>query len=706
MVKSRGDTVGVLSSVKSFFGNLFKSAGERRIVSLMPGWNIAGRSGWSSNRHELVQHFKGWNYICIRTIAETGADMPPQVARVVKGQDAHQARQKAWFSSRDPWQRAKALSEAESLWLPRSQRRKAIVAVAENDELEQLPDDDRMVRLLSAPNPVDKFWWMFAYRMFMYLEQVGGFYLYDVPGGDGLPAELWCIPPNWVYPVGGDGRFVKEYEIRPVIGYAGMGGDMAAGWMGGGALGGAGIKFSADQITQIGYPNPMHYLDFYSPISAVEHWVDAAENMDRSRIAVFQNDNFPGVVITMDKDAESPDQATVDRLKADIKAKYTGVLKTGEPAILGPGITMTRMSATNVEMDYANSWNQMAEALRAVHKVGPGMLGMSESTTLAGAVAEKINFHQNCMKPKFSLIGQGLTRIARKFGADRVVYWPDPTPDDPAQVNQDIDTDVRAGARTPNEIRRKRGLDPYQFGGDDPIMPMGVSPMPMGTGMDAEDVIVPALEDRHEEEQEQPDMGGLPGMLGGKPEQNGKPQLNGKPSVNGNGHHSTLEKPLAEMGKRWSGNGWARHEDLGAIQAEIADIRKRFDVPPAPPVQPVHHVVINNHQPAAPGLPDVVVKNEFTIPEQKPADIHFNPTIQAAEQPQIVVNVPEQKTPSVTVQNLIPEQAAPVVNVTNRIPQQPAPVVNIEPTPLRDMIFERDENGELIRSRQVESGGV
>lgn len=550
-----------------------KSKGEATLVSMLPGWGWGRIPGaWSANRHELVAHYKHWNYICIRTIAETGTDAQIQVATVEPAAKAEEQRRKAWFSTRDPWERAKKMAEVEARWLPASHRRKALASIAEGDELIPVDSDDRWRRLLKKPNPVDN-WWTFFYRMFMYPDLAGGFYLWWIPGGDGLPAELWCLPPNWIWPIASKpGELVSEYELRPVNGYA-WGNDTMPTWIGGSF--GTGHKIPRENCIQVGYPNPVHYLDFYSPVSAVAEWIDLAENIDRSRVAVFQNGAFPGVGIELDADMQATmiDQGEVDRVKADIANKWQGVQKAGVPIVLYPGMKLVPLTKTNVEMDYTQSFEQIGKAIRAAHKVGGSMLGMSEVSTLAARVAEDIGFYKTTMKPKFTMVGAALTEIGRLFNENYVTYYPDPTPDDPAQINSDIDCDGRHGAITPNEIRKVRGREPFGYGGDDPLLAMGISPIPFATGQEPEDAPVPAVAAQRWDEDQSAGQEGGPGAPGA----NGKPAMNGNGKPAGNGVATQgIAEILQGRGKHLhNGNGHAKpweeatHEEA-AFAAAVA----------------------------------------------------------------------------------------------------------------------------------------
>jgi hypothetical protein len=82
-------------------------------------------------------------------------------------------------------------------------------------------------------------------------------------------------------------------------------------------------------------------------------------------------------------------------------------------------------------------------------------------------------FCEGTVQPKLDLIAQALTKdLARRFGLDIAIAFPDCSPRNQDQRRADDDLDARTGLRTYNEIRRSRGLRPYadpRF--DAPIMP-------------------------------------------------------------------------------------------------------------------------------------------------------------------------------------------------------------------------------------------
>lgn len=486
-----------------------KSIGERKLVRLLHGmgWSQAANP-WASNRHELVNQYRGWNYIAIHAFAEAMAEQVPQVAWVEDEGAVKEERRKAWFSTRDPWKRAKRLSRVQAKYLGGQRRKRALASIQEGDELIPCPADDRMVKVLRKPNPFDTSW-TFAYRLAMWFRLAGGCYIRIVPGNDGDPAELWPIPPNWLRAMGGPGKIIDAWECRPIL--SGVRDENAYGWM----IGAGGREtIPADEIIQIGYPHPQHIFDFYSPLEAGAAWVDCSNNIGRARVAQFQNNSYPGVVIEINPELEDPDDDEMERIKSKFKNATAGVMNRGEPIVLTQGMVVKPWSLTPVEMDFVNSDNQMRDAQLALHRTGGSIVGMAEQTTFASMLASRAHWYQGLIRPTCVFLGSIYTeRLAPKFSSDdprrRVVYFDDPTPTDAAQLNSDIQADAAIGAISPNEVRTLRGREPWPYGGDDPMAPMGTSPVPWHTGQEDDWLPVQGQE------------AGLEGLFGGEQEEPG-----------------------------------------------------------------------------------------------------------------------------------------------------------------------------------------
>jgi hypothetical protein len=97
--------------------------------------------------------------------------------------------------------------------------------------------------------------------------------------------------------------------------------------------------------------------------------------------------------------------------------------------------------------------------------------------------AASANFARWCIKPKLRFIDGMLTeKLARRYDESLILFHEDPTPDDPAGIALEVTTRAAAGAITPNEIRALYGDEPYEHGGDDPLVAPTLVPLPLNTG--------------------------------------------------------------------------------------------------------------------------------------------------------------------------------------------------------------------------------
>jgi phage portal protein BeeE len=477
-----------------------KSIGEQKLMALLGGmgWNSAVNA-WAANRHELLNQYRGWNYVAIHAFAEVMAEQTPQVAWVEDESAVKSQQHKIWFSGKnkhDSWRRDRQLSAYRSKFLGKMRRKKAMTSLQQGDELIPCPADDRLVRLLRKPNDHDTSW-SFHYRLAMWLRLAGGVYLWLVPSNDESIGEIWVIPPNWLRPVGGKtGKAIEAWEMRPILG--GIVDEASPyKWMMGG---GQAKNIPADQIVSIGYPHPTHYFDFYSPLEAGSSWTDQSQSIGRARVAQFQNMSYPGVVLELSGDMEDPDQTDLERIKARFKAGYAGVMNRGEPVVLGPGMTLKPYSMTPVEMDFVNSDNQARDCLLALNRTGGSIVGLAEQTSFAAMIAARAHWYQGLIRPSCMLISNILTeRVAPRFQEEsdtrkRIIYYEDPTPTDPAQRLSEHQAYLSAGVISVNEARADIGKEPYPNGGDDPVLPMGVGPVPWVTGEEDEWLPPPAKE--------------------------------------------------------------------------------------------------------------------------------------------------------------------------------------------------------------------
>lgn len=446
------------------------SRGEEAIAKMLGHFSGHTAYGWpfAGNRVELASHMTGWNYVAIDAIATQFAGMTPQVAMRVDAHDPVGAPTGGGYDNPDNrlngFNRSlRSVSNGKCLnhW----QRRKALAPIQEHEELEPVSADHDLVRLLANPNGPDVAW-TFFYKCAMYLRLCGECYIWVIPNKLGLPCEMWVIPSHWVWPIAGEYELVKDYEVRPTAGWvpAEQGGFA---WFPG-AIGVS--KIRGDQVIAVKYPNPMTPILGYSPLQAGARWVDCTDNVDRSRVNVFKNDAFPGVVLEIDKDFRAPDDdGQLESLKQTLVNRWTDVRNRGVPVVLGPGMTLKRIQNNPIEMDYERSASQLKDWILALHRTGSANVNMADSVDYASMIAANANWHGSVLKPMAVLFGQVFTEgVARKFDKRMTVFWPDTVPDDPDFMHKRMIDLLDRDGMLINEARAGIGLDPVAWG-DKPL---------------------------------------------------------------------------------------------------------------------------------------------------------------------------------------------------------------------------------------------
>ena len=126
-------------------------------------------------------------------------------------------------------------------------------------------------------------------------------------------------------------------------------------------------------------------------------------------------------------------------------------------------------------MDFLNSSKMTRDEILAVFRVPPPITGIVENAGLGSNIWDgaRVMFCEGTVQPKLELLGQSLTRdLARRYGPDVVVCFPDCSPRVLEQRRKDDELDARLGLRTYNEIRKSRGLTPiHDAKFDAPILP-------------------------------------------------------------------------------------------------------------------------------------------------------------------------------------------------------------------------------------------
>lgn len=384
------------------------------------GSNLTG--AWTDSRIEQVRHFKHWVYVAVSRIAEKVAQMQPQVSVVRDlGPDRGPGMAGANFAG----------------------RHKALTQLQEREQLEPVPHDHRMVRLLRNPNPYDTAFDLW-YETSMYLDLTGSAYWWTPLDALGLPTEIWVLPSHWMWPIIGKNRLIDGYQMRPIEGrhYS--------------------YEFPADEVIHFKTKSPISKIDGYAPQTAGSQWIDSSEAVDRSVWHSYRNGVLPQLQIELDANVTDPDDAVLERIHARIQQRYAGAMNTSRPLVLPPGFKAKPLNIKASEMLFADSADRLRDNILALFGVPAIVAGLVQDMTYGAILAAQTGFCSFRINPRLVYLSQVITeKLAWDFDTKLRVWWLDATPEDPSARERELMTDIKAGAITKNELRAIRGRSPW-----------------------------------------------------------------------------------------------------------------------------------------------------------------------------------------------------------------------------------------------------
>lgn len=420
-------------------------------------------SGWSQDRLEQVLHLRAWVGVAVTRICEEVAGLTPNIAVVSPANEIDAASANGSPGRPDPRRSQFHRHFREARY------RKSLQTVKPHEEVEHVSDQHPLARLLARPNAWDTagdLW----YELVLFLKLTGNSYLWAVPShfgrltGRGEPCQLWVLPAHWVWPklgINGGEDGIEYYEIRP--------------WVGSGIL-----KIPPEEIIHFKIKNPIHKVDGNSPLQQGAEWIDASESVNSARFWAFKNGCFPMGNLKLSAEYGDPDDSELDRIYAKFFVRLQGEMNSGKPIITPPGAEYVPLTIAPKEMLYTESAEQLFRWVMAMFAIPPELVVPSPGKEIA-AYGPMQQFARYCITPLVRQLGQVLTQKLASRWDDRLrIWWDDPTPDNPQQVNADIQLLWESGATCPNEIRTMKGLEPWPHGGDNPLMPPNLVEIPYG----------------------------------------------------------------------------------------------------------------------------------------------------------------------------------------------------------------------------------
>lgn len=363
-------------------GMLSEPASYKRLLEAM---RSMAPGGWSDNRWEQSKHLTGLNFVAITRIGMQLSQAEFSVLKQI-GPGPDDVRE---VTPKDP---------------------------AEGGR-EATPYD--LVKILKVPNNQDSFGKL-MWRSYQQKALTGTALNWMVPNKFGDPYELYTIPTaiaipqpaiNPDYP-DGYWRIQPLYPYGPFSSYptpaTAVGAPIPAQWM-----------------LRWGYPHPLLRYDGYSPLTGLRLEMDEFDMIGRSRHYSMRKSFNPSAILNL-TEVEGMQQwieAEIDRVRAEMENVHQGPENHGTLFVSPPGGTIEQYGSNPDEMDYPNSWKQLADfILGGGFGISSPAAGMTETSNYATLFAQLKQLYMVTLEPECDDFASGFTRhLAPFFGDDLIV---------------------------------------------------------------------------------------------------------------------------------------------------------------------------------------------------------------------------------------------------------------------------------------------
>lgn len=290
----------------------------------------------------------------------------------------------------------------------------------------------------------------------VYQDVVGNCYWYLPSNRLKLPAEIWALEAQYVKVVPNKDTFIGGYVYQPA-GIANA------------------VHFTPEEIIHFKLPNPGNKYYGSGCVEAARYSVDSNEYQKKFERGTFKNGTTPGTVLTSDQPIN---ESIAERILANWKKFHSGIEKTGEPAILGSGLKIDRLSLTPQELSFLAGQEMTRKEICAMFGTPEAMLGYISDANRANMEALIYIYMSQTILPRLRRIELKINaKLVSRYG-DKTLYaeFDNPVPDDKEYKLKEREVNLRTGFQSPNEARLAEGMGEVD-GGDRPLVPFTLVPL-------------------------------------------------------------------------------------------------------------------------------------------------------------------------------------------------------------------------------------
>lgn len=225
------------------------------------------------------------------------------------------------------------------------------------------------------------------------------------------------------------------------------------------------VTYKPEDIIHFKKPNPNNAFRGLGAVEALAETIDLDNLTSETTKKFFQNGAITNFVLSTDTKIND-DQ--LKRLKAELKAQYTGASKAYQTMILGGGLKPVDVSYSNKDQEFLGQLEWYRDKIMYGFGNTKASLGMIDDVNRASHEGSIIEWQRNTVKPDMQSIVATLNEfLVPEFGKNLVLGFCDPVPEDRSDDIEEVKALYPVGIITLDEAREAIGLDPVEDGTGD-----------------------------------------------------------------------------------------------------------------------------------------------------------------------------------------------------------------------------------------------
>lgn len=212
-----------------------------------------------------------------------------------------------------------------------------------------------------------------------------------------------------------------------------------------------------DQIIHFRTPNPSNPFRGYGAVEAAADTIDTDNLAQETMKKFYLNGAIVNFILTTEGRIT---QDQLKRLRAELKANYSGTANAYKTMILGGGFKPETIQLSNREQEFLKQLEWYRDKIMVLFGNTKASLGIVDDVNRATHESAMVSWRKNSIKPEMQALVNTLNEfLVPRYGNNLVLTFKDPVGEDRTALLEEATVLIQQDIADVNEVRELLGLD-------------------------------------------------------------------------------------------------------------------------------------------------------------------------------------------------------------------------------------------------------